>query len=169
MNVKFINPFLTATVSVFDTMLGCTLTRETPYIKSGSQPSHEVSGIIGLSGKAQGMVVLSLSREAALGVTEAMLQERPDTINSDVTDAVGELTNIIAGSAKGQLEHLEMSVSLPTVITGKSHAIEFPSRVTPICIPFQSEWGAVAIEVCLVEENRSRPELVAAASSESDA
>lgn len=152
MNVKYINPFLTSTVSVFETMMGCTLSRETPYIGRGSQPVHDVSGIIGLSGKAQGMVVLSLCREAALGITEVMLQERPESINSDVTDAVGELTNIIAGGAKGQMEHLELSVSLPTVITGHTHSIEFPSRVTPVCIPFQSDWGPVTVEFGLVED-----------------
>ena len=97
--------------------------------------------MIGLSGKAQGTVVLGLSREAALSATEVLLQERPAEINGDVTDAVGELVNIIAGSAKAKLEHLDMSVSLPTVITGKFHCVEFPTKVTPICIPFNVRLG----------------------------
>ena len=84
-------------------------------------------------------------------VTEIMLQERPPELNGDVVDAVGELANIIAGGAKAQLEHLELSVTLPTVITGKSHCIEFPTRVTPICIPFDSQWGPITIEVGLSE------------------
>ena len=63
--------------------------------------------MIGLSGKAQGTVVLGLSREAAISAAEVLLQERPAEINGDVTDAVGELVNIIAGSAKAKLEHLE--------------------------------------------------------------
>lgn len=151
MNVEYINPFLTSTISVFDTMLGCTLTRGTPYVKSDSQPEHEVSGVIGLSGKAQGTVVLGLNREAALNAAEALLEERPSEINGDVTDAVGELANIIAGRAKAQLEHLAMSVSLPTVITGKHHCVQFPTKVTPICIPFESEWGPVTVEVGLIE------------------
>ncbi len=151
MKVEYINPFLAATVAVFDTMLNCKLARGELYLKTGAQPQHEVSGVIGLSGKAQGIVVLGLSREAALSATEAMLQERPTAINGDVTDAVGELVNIIAGSAKAKLEHLELSVSLPTVITGKNHCVEFPTKVTPICIPFTSAWGDVTIEVGLRE------------------
>jgi len=151
MNVEYINPFLTSTISVFDTMLNCKLERGAPYLKSGVQPQHEVSGVIGLSGKAQGTVVLELSREAALSATEAMLQERPAEINGDVTDAIGELVNMIAGSAKAKLEHLSMSVSLPTVITGKNHCVEFPTKVTPICIPFTSPWGDICLEVGLCE------------------
>ncbi len=153
MKTEYINPFLTATASVFDTMLGCTLTRGTPFVKVGDEPEHAVSGVIGLSGKAKGTVVLGLDREAAIGATEAMLQERPDEINGDVTDAIGELANIIAGAAKAKLEELDLSVSLPTVITGKGHHVEFPSQVTPICIPFGSQWGPITVEVGLTEQS----------------
>ncbi len=152
MKAEHINPFLTSTISAFETMLGCTLTRGTPYIKNGSQSGHEVSGVIGLSGQAKGMVVLGLGREAAIGAAETLLQERPPEINADVTDAVGELANIIAGSAKAKLEDLNMSVSLPTVVTGEGHCVEFPQHVTPICIPFESQWGSVIVEVGLIEQ-----------------
>jgi chemotaxis protein CheX len=151
MNVEYINPFLVSTISVFETMLNCRLERGTPRLLNATQPQHEVSGVIGLSGRAQGTVVLGLSREAALNAAEAMLQERPAQLNRDVTDAVGELVNIIAGSAKAKLEHLDLSVSLPTVITGKFHCIEFPTKVIPICIPFSSPWGEISVEVGLCE------------------
>jgi chemotaxis protein CheX len=151
MKVEYINPFLESTISTFKTMLGCVLTRGIPYVKNGSQPEHEVSGVIGLTGKAQGTVVVGLGREAALRATEAMLQERPPEINGDVVDAIGELANIIAGGAKAQLEHLDLSVSLPSVITGKGHCIQFPTKVTPICIPFDSDWGLITVEVGLSE------------------
>ncbi|MGD0518751.1 MAG: chemotaxis protein CheX [Thermoguttaceae bacterium] len=120
-------------------------------MKNGTQPNHEISGIIGLSGKAKGMVVLSLSREAALSVAGIMLDSQPQEINSDVADAVGELTNMIAGAAKAKLDHLEMNLSLPTVITGKTHCIDFPKRTMPICIPFDCKWGPVTVEVGIVE------------------
>jgi chemotaxis protein CheX len=149
MKVEYINPFLAAAIHVFDTMLNCRLTRGQPFLKNGSQPQHEVSGVIGLSGNAKGTVVLSLSREAAIEAAAAMSGERSDSINADVRDAIGELTNMIAGSAKAKLEQFSLSVSLPTVITGKGHCVDFPRQVTPICIPFECEWGTVAVEVGL--------------------
>ena len=45
-----------------------------------------------------------------------------------------------------------MSISLPTVITGKNHSVGFPPDVTPVCIPFQGEWGAVSLEIGLVDQ-----------------
>ncbi len=151
MRVEYINPFVSAVLSVFRTMLGTELTRGQPFVKAGFQPRHQISGVIGLSGKARGTIVLSLDRDAALEATEVMTQERPSSINADVIDAVGELANMIAGSAKAQLEQFQLSVSLPSVITGKGHCIDFPSNTTPICIPFECEWGEIDVEVGLVE------------------
>ena len=62
-----------------------------------------------------------------------------------------KLTNIIAGGAKAKLEHLALSVSLPTVIVGQGHVMEFPQTVSPVCIQFDCPWGYVAVEVGLIE------------------
>jgi chemotaxis protein CheX len=119
---------------------------------------HEISGIIGLSGKAVGMVVLSLSEPLALKAASTMLMTETKEINDDVVDAVGELANMVAGAAKAELEEYELSVSLPSVVTGKNHEIRFPSNVTPICIPYETPWGPLMLEVGLV----AAPEPVAA-------
>jgi chemotaxis protein CheX len=151
-NVEFINPFLTSTINVFRTMAACELKRGKPYLTEGTEPTHEISGVIGLSGKAIGTVVLSLGEPVALKVTAALLGEEPPAMNGDVVDAIGELTNMIAGSAKAQLEHLEMSVSLPSVIMGRNHRVAFPGDIHPVAIPFESEWGPVCVEVGLREQ-----------------
>ncbi len=67
-----------------------------------------------------------------------------------MTDAIGELTNMIAGSAKAKLEEYELSVGLPNVVTGSGHCINFPTESPPVCIPFECEWGTVVVEVGLV-------------------
>jgi chemotaxis protein CheX len=147
-----INPFVTSTVTVFRTMAGCELRCGKPYLVGEKKGAHEISGVIGLSGKALGTVVLSLGGPVALRVTEAMLHELPAKIDSDVVDAVGELTNMIAGSAKAQLEHLQMSLSLPNVIVGHDHQIAFPGDVTPIGVPFDCSWGPVCVQFGLSEK-----------------
>jgi len=60
---------------------------------------------------------------------------------------VGELTNMIAGAAKAQLAHLELSISIPNIVTGPDHVVHYPTEVTPICILFESELGDFIIEV----------------------
>ncbi len=157
MTAEHINPFLLSAVEVFSAMLDCELTRGTPSLNVAFQPAHEVSGIIGLSGKASGTVVVSVDREVALGVTEKMLGERPDSLNADVMDAIGEITNMIAGRAKTGLAHLEMSLALPTVITGNDHVIRFGSLAKTISIPYSCAWGDLTVEVGLIEEDAPAP------------
>lgn len=166
MKVEYINPFVTSTHSVFATMLGWEITRGAPFVKDSDQPHHDVSGVIGLSGKAKGTIVLSLDREVALAATEALLGERPAEIGEEVVDAVGELANMIAGGAKAQLEQLAMRVSLPSVITGKSHTVQFPSRATQIAIPFESEAGPLMVEFGLVEQSTDGSDTTEAATAE---
>lgn len=153
MDVRLINPFIQSTMSVFSLMLNCKLTRGEVRLKEKLQPEFEVSGIIGLSGKAKGTVVVSLERETALRATAVMLTERPEGINEDVVDAVGELANMIAGRAKATLEEFEMKISLPLVVAGKNKLIGFPSNTQPICIPFSCEWGQLSVDVgiCTVD------------------
>jgi chemotaxis protein CheX len=110
-----------------------------------------VSGLIGLSGKCQGMVVVSLSRQTALKAASILLAHEATEINADVVDAVGEMTNMIAGAAKAQLAQYELSVGLPTVICGRNHSISFPSGSTPIVMPFDSDIGPMSVEVGLAQ------------------
>ena len=149
MKVEYINPFITAASQAFQTMLGHEIRRGVPVLKEDADLQFEISGVIGLSGSAVGTVVLSFSENVALQAAGTMLMMEMTEINADVIDAVGELTNMVAGAAKAQLEHLQLSISLPNVITGKGHEVRFPSNVRPIVMPFDSDWGPLTLEVGL--------------------
>jgi chemotaxis protein CheX len=151
MRAEFINPFVSATQNVFQTMLATKLTRGALSLKQNSSPLHEVCGLIGLAGKYHGMVVLSFGRETALLLAGKMLGNDVAELNPDVVDAVGELTNMVAGSAKSQLEQCQMSIGLPTVICGKTHSISFPSGAPALLIPFESDMGPICVEVGISE------------------
>lgn len=155
MKVEYINPFVNALSSAFSTMLDCSTTRGALTLKQGGLPMHEYSGLIGLSGTAMGMVVLSLSREVATHATAAMLMATPDQVSeNEIVDAVGELANMVAGAAKAKLVEHNMSVSLPSVIKGTGSEVRFPSNVTPICVPFTCAWGPLTLEVGLTAVNQ---------------
>jgi len=151
MKAEFINPFIHPTVYVFKTMLSCDVARTGLAVHEVFTPQYDITGIIGLSGKASGDIVISFQKEFGLLATEALTGEKITEINDDVVDTVGELTNMIAGNAKARLENLEMHLALPTVIVGNIHSIRFPSKVKPISVAFGSDWGYFSIEVGLVE------------------
>ena len=149
MQVEYINPFISALKNTFQTMLSCEARRGTLAVKQDARAAHEISGVIGLSGLAVGTVVVSFSAPVAIKAASTMLMMEATSVDDDVLDAVGELTNMVAGAAKAELEEYNMQVSLPNVITGAGHEVHFPSEVSPISIAFDTDWGPISLEVGL--------------------
>ena len=149
MRAEYINPFIASVKNAFQTMLSTEAQRGAPYLRTAAGSDFCVSGVIGLSGDAVGTVVLNMPTEVAPGVVSALLMDQFTELTADVVDAVGELTNVIAGAAKSKLEEFHMGVSLPNVVTGNAHTIHFPKDVTPICVPFKTMWGPLVLEVGL--------------------
>ena len=150
MNDDIVNAFLESTASVFNMMLGIDVTPGEVQSCNQMMMRHEVSGVIGLSGGLSGDVIVSFNEKVARLATGAMLGTDPQELDNEVVDAVGELTNMIAGAAKGKLEQYNMALALPTVIIGKGHRIGFKTGVSSISMPFDSDWGEVNVQVGLV-------------------
>lgn len=151
MKSEYINPFIKSLINTFDTMLDCPVKRGQIQLRKNGVCLQDVSGIIGLSGKAVGSVVVSFSKSVALKAASTMLLVEATEIDDDVVDAIGEITNMVAGAAKSELEEYKLSISLPNVITGEPHGIRFPSNVQPISVPFETPWGPITLEVGLEE------------------
>ncbi|MEO1496564.1 MAG: chemotaxis protein CheX [Planctomycetota bacterium] len=147
MKVEHINPFLKAVTNTFTTMLAADAHRGELTLGDPKIRQFPISGLIGLSGGASGMVVINLSEELALNAASAMLMEEKTEVDDDVLDAIGELANVIAGQAKTELEEYKLFVGLPNVITGDGHEIRFPSATPPLAVSFSTAMGPMRLEV----------------------
>ena len=150
MSIEFdyINPIISGLEEVFKTMLDCGVHRTGIDLMENSQALYPVSGIVGISGKGVGTVVLSMERSVAIRAAEVMLMmEGIAQVNNDVLDAVGELTNMVCGNAKAKLAQFHLSISLPNVLCGEGCWLHFPQKSRPIKIPFKCDWGMLAIQV----------------------
>ncbi|MGL4513295.1 MAG: chemotaxis protein CheX [Lacipirellulaceae bacterium] len=147
MKVEHINPFLKAVTNTFATMLAAEAHRGELQLGDSRVRKYPISGLIGLSGKASGMVVINLSTEVALKAASALLMEEKTVVDDEVLDAVGELANVIAGQAKTELQQYDLSVSLPNVVTGEGHEVRFPSSTPPLVVPFRTDFGPLRLEV----------------------
>ena len=150
MDVNYINPFITAIQNVFETMIDLPFKLGKPVIKKKDTTSYEVSGIIGISGEVTGCVVVSYPEKIALKLASALLDEELKEVNEDCTDAIGEISNMIAGNAKKDFPKVNTSVSVPTVVLGK-HKIAHPSGIPIISIPCEIGSGHFEIDVALKE------------------
>jgi chemotaxis protein CheX len=151
MKAKYINPFLSASLNLFNSYLGLNAVEEKPFLNPDRQNLYEVSGIIGLAGETQGAVVVSFPRTTAIKVASILTGIEYTAMGSDVIDCVGEITNIIAGNAKKDLLDFRINISLPGVITGNHYQINWPKGIPVITIPFNSSIGAFSVNVSLKE------------------
>ena len=168
MDVRFINPFISAIKSVFETMVHTTVTVKKPEKVGEDHPAQEVAGVIGLSGAVVGSVILGFSNDTAGKVATAFAGIPIEQGHPDFADAIGELANMVAGSAKAKFEGHNVSISLPNVIVGKEHKVLHSQTCPRIQIPCDTPLGVVVVELGFrpeVKQSKSAPALVGAAQS----
>jgi chemotaxis protein CheX len=149
MDVKYINPFVTATLHVLDTLAHIKAQPGKPYLKRDKVATGDVTGIMGLTGAARGTVSVSFSEKCILSIVSGMFGEEMKELNEEIRDAAGEISNMISGQARKTLEEMGLSLSaaIPTVIMGKNHSLSPITTYPVIAIPFQTEKGDFTIEV----------------------
>ena len=151
MDVKIINPFINATLNVLGTMAFVKSEAGKPYLKKDDVAQGDVSGVIGFTGETNGTVYVTFDELCILKIVSNMFGEEMHEINSDITDAVGELTNMISGQARKELAEIGkvFQSAIPSVITGKNHKLIPMTKGAKTAIPFKTDFGSFTIEVCL--------------------
>ncbi len=150
MDVKLVNPFINATINVLETMAFVDVEAGKPYLKRDNVAVGDVSGVLGLTGIANGTIAVTFEEKCILTVVSNMFGETMTELNSEIADAVGELTNMISGQARRELEEMGkvFKAAIPSVITGRNHSITHYSEGPKIAIPFSTDGGKFTIEVC---------------------
>jgi len=149
MDVLYVNPFIQATVETFKTMLNLELKTSTPELKHDATHTYDISGVIGLTGEAQGVISLSFPKLLALKIVSQLLGVQIKIVGAEVTDGIGEIANIVAGNAKQHLTKYKLSISLPNVVVGTGHRIAVQSGVPTIIVPLECTLGNFAMEISL--------------------
>lgn len=153
MDVRFINPFIAATKTVFKTMADTEVTIGRPQmVRANEEIAADVSAVIGLSGDAVGCVVLSLPMQTACNLASKFAGVILTQDHPDFSDALGELANMVAGQAKSHFDGLHVSISLPSVIIGKSHVVSQSKAKPRLALPCTCQLGNFTVEVVLMVE-----------------
>ena len=149
MRVEFINPFLSSMLNVMSTMAQMELTPEKPKLKTTEISMGDVSGLIGMvSPQAKGSLSITFDTPLALATMKNMVGEAPDQVNDEITDLVGEITNMVTGGAKRMLSEkgFEFDMATPIVVSGKDHTIHHKSKGPVVVLALRGEHGRAYIE-----------------------
>jgi chemotaxis protein CheX len=146
-----------ASVNVFATMLGAEIRQGEVSLETGSPDANDgVVSLIGLAGAWTGAGSLSCSPVLACRVCSQMLMTESASVNEDVLDAVAELTNMIIGSVKTDLEqHLgPLGLSIPTVVFGRNFKTRTTGSTEWIVVRFYWDDECLVVKVCLTRNER---------------
>jgi chemotaxis protein CheX len=154
MNVGYVNPFLTATIELFERTFGTTPLPGEAFLDDRARKHRwDISGVMILTGSAIGVVAIRLTRLLAdkllfkSGVEFKSEEERESLCDG----MVGEMVNIISGNAAGQLSDFDIDISVPIVVQGEHHTISWPERAPIVGVPFTTDYGPFMINICLIE------------------
>jgi chemotaxis protein CheX len=149
MDVAYVNPFITSTEETFRTMLNLEVKPGPVQLRDENKFAYDVSGIIGLSGEAQGNICMSFPKLLALKIVSMLLGTEIKITGPEIADGIGEIANIIAGNAKQHLSQYNLSISLPKVVIGPGHYVASQKGIPTIVVPFVCSMGNFAMEVSL--------------------
>ena len=112
----------------------------------GPTDGSTVTGVVNIEGAWHGAVLVRCPFPLATLVTQAMFQGDEDPTLDEVRDALGELTNMVAGNVKGLLPQ-PSAMSLPTVAFGSQYEISVVGTRLVAEVSFTSETHPLVVSV----------------------
>jgi chemotaxis protein CheX len=136
-------------LNVMSTMAQMELVPEKPRLKKDEVALGDVSGLIGMvSQQAKGSLSITFEGGLALATMKNMVGEAPDEVNEEITDLVGEITNMVTGGAKRMLSEkgIDFDMATPIVVSGRKHSIHHKAKGPIVLIPLKNDLGRAYIE-----------------------
>ncbi len=125
---------------VWESLLGMPLLPHPLGADAPALQGESMTGCVHVSGEWNGSVFLQCGVDVAATLAEAMFAAEPGTLSDDeVSDALGELTNMVGGNVKSLLP-APSRLSVPSIAVGQSCSVRVPGavlldRVVLVCAP----------------------------------
>jgi chemotaxis protein CheX len=147
---QFVDELLAATRDVFKTMVFQEVETALPIVGDALRPGANVVGTVAFAGKTSGIVAFYSTLEGAQAITAKMLGVDPSGVNGELPDAIGELTNMIAGSFRTRMAGVRgetWAISVPTVTVGSDFYTKYVSDVQRVLCPFNMGKSELFVEL----------------------
>ena len=172
MNVHsmIVESIVRSTMEVFSTMLGVEIGRGEASSESAMPQVNEgVVSFIGLAGAWAGTGSVSCSPALACRICAQMLMCEATAVNEEVLDTVAELTNMIIGSVKTDLEVDlgPLGLSIPTVVYGRNFKTKSAGNTDWIVVRFHWDDETLVVKLCLEPKEQAAHVLFHTSSSDS--
>jgi chemotaxis protein CheX len=131
---------------VFQLMLGVNCRRDSSPM---TQEPESVTAVVGFGGLLSGACVFRSGSTAAMKIAAHMTGMEFSEVDDTVTDAIGEICNMLAGSWKGKVPGLAANcgLSVPAVITGRDYKLHVQAPEFQLNHVYRFEDSSFAVTV----------------------
>jgi chemotaxis protein CheX len=153
-----VNSICNSTQQVFTTMLGTEIETQGVCVETSSPDFTDgVVSLIGLAGTWAGTGMIRCSPNLACRICSQLLMTESSSVDEDVLDAVAELTNMVVGNVKTDLETQlgPLGLSIPTVVFGRNFRTKTAGHAEWIVVQFRWQEEPLLVKLCLEPNERS--------------
>jgi CheY-specific phosphatase CheX/CheY-like chemotaxis protein len=151
LDVKFMNPFIDATLNVLKVTTDTDCVKEEMNIAKGEGFKGDISAFYPIHSPVfQGFFCISFPKETYLKIMSRMLYSEFTEINDENVDGVGELCNQIFGNAKAFFNdkfNTSIQMATPSITVGADHKVSSVLKTPRVVVRFATELGHFFVEV----------------------
>jgi chemotaxis protein CheX len=146
----YIRPFVDAAQTVLEQVLSERTRAGDLELASQSIVSRGVTTIVGVTGEAEGRVLLDMAPVSALGIAAKMNGGVISELDDLSRDTISELASMITGRAVSILNDAghQLKVSPPTLLTGDNLTIS-NLKLETLVVPLHTSHGEVVVNVAI--------------------
>ncbi|SMC69897.1 chemotaxis protein CheX [Sporomusa malonica] len=152
MKAEFVNPFFQALKDVFKLMLDLEITKSSLAAKKDLISENEVTVAIKLTGDISGSVLFSFPESTTLEIVKIMSGMEMHKLDSFVTSALGEVSNIISGNAVTYLSQANYHCDIlpPQIVIRENNSTALDTEQT-LTIPLHTSIGGIRLNFAIGE------------------
>lgn len=153
MDANHVNTFVEAVINILETTATLSVKARRPYLKKDSVATGNITCNLKLTGDINGTVSISFTSGSILNIVSNMFGEEMTEMNEEISDAVGEIANMISGQVTTKFAEMEKTLKVETssIQTEEKHMIEHDLTHPVIAMPYIAGKGELTIEVCFEE------------------
>ena len=151
LDVRYINPFVQSSTSIFESVAQMKLTLGRPALSSLSFEDDTFILQLGITGEMKGQVILAMPVDIAKSVASTMMCGMPvEELDEMPRSALSELSNMIMGNAATLFSNQEILIDITPPMSMLGSHLSLQTEVEALKVPLMNgDAEAIGLYICI--------------------
>jgi chemotaxis protein CheX len=150
MKSDLVHPFIDCLAKVLEESTGTAVRRGAVAVSCSPLSTLGVASIIGITGAAEGRMVLDMTPETACRVAGKLNDETIGAFDSLAASTINELANMICGRAVSLLVNrgIALEINPPTLFSGREMDV-INADMETVMVPVDTDYGLINMNIAI--------------------